>query len=185
MSDKSALRADAKRVRASAFAANPHAAHELAASFLRSVAPGRRVAGYMPIGSEIDPGPLLALLAAEGVELALPVVRDSTRVLEFRAWRPGDALEPGAFGTQHPTLDSPVVRPDMVLVPLLAFDRRGHRLGYGGGFYDATLASLRADRPITAVGCAFAAQRVDALPDIATDQLLDWIVTEQDAHRFA
>jgi 5-formyltetrahydrofolate cyclo-ligase len=185
MSDKRTLRAEAKRVRAAAFAANPHAAHELAARFLGAVAPGRRIAGYAPIGSEIDPGPLLALLAARGVELALPVVRDGTLVLEFRAWQPGDPLEPGSFNTRHPLLDSPVVTPDMVLVPLLAFDARGHRLGYGGGFYDATLASLRAERSITAVGCGFAAQRIDALPEMATDQLLDWIVTEQDAHRIA
>jgi 5-formyltetrahydrofolate cyclo-ligase len=185
MLDKAALRAEAKRVREAAFEASPHAAHELAAQFLRAIEPGRIVAGYAPIGSEIDSIPLLALLAVRGVSLCLPVVRKGARILEFRAWAPGDMLEQGVFGTRHPSLDSQVVRPDMVLVPMLAFNESGHRLGYGGGYYDATLQSLRATGSVTAVGCAFAAQRVASLPVETNDQPLDWLVTEQDALRFA
>jgi 5-formyltetrahydrofolate cyclo-ligase len=185
MLDKASLRETAKRAREAAFEASPHAAHQLASQFLRAIEPGRIVAGYAPIGSEIDSIPLLALLATSGVSLCLPVVRKGTRILTFRAWAPGDLLEPGVFGTRHPSLDSPVVRPDMVLVPMLAFNDAGHRLGYGGGYYDATLHALRATGPVTAVGCAFAAQRVTALPVEPNDQPLDWLVTEQDALRFA
>jgi 5-formyltetrahydrofolate cyclo-ligase len=113
------------------------------------------------------------------------VVRKGTRVLEFRVWAPGGALENGVFGTRHPPLDSQSVTPDMLLVPMLAFDDTGHRLGYGGGYYDATLQSLRSTGSIVAVGCAFAAQRVASLPVESNDQRLDWLVTEQDARRFA
>jgi 5-formyltetrahydrofolate cyclo-ligase len=183
--NKASLREAARVAREAAFEAAPHAAHDLAAHFLRAIRPGRVVSGYAPIGSEIDIVPLLALLAVQGTTLALPVVRKGGRILEFRAWSPGDRLEGGVFGTRHPASEAPVVTPEMLLVPMLAFDDTGHRLGYGGGYYDATLASLRAAGTVTAIGCAFAAQRVASLPVESTDQKLDWIVTEQDALRFS
>ncbi|GIL40172.1 5-formyltetrahydrofolate cyclo-ligase [Roseiterribacter gracilis] len=183
--NKASLREAAREAREAAFEAAPHAAHDLAAQFLRALQPGRVISGYSPIGSEIDIVPLLAMLAVQGATLALPVVRKATRILEFRAWSPGDVLEAGVFGTRHPTQDAKVVTPDMVLVPMLAFDDTGHRLGYGGGYYDATLAMLRAAGSVTAVGCAFAAQRVPSLPVESNDQKLDWLVTEQDAIRFS
>jgi len=90
-------------------------------------------------------------------------------------------METGPFGIQEPTAAAPVLRPDLLLVPLLAFDRSGHRLGYGGGFYDRTLRALRADGAVLAVGIAYAGQEVDAVPVAEYDQPLNWIVTEREA----
>jgi len=138
------------------------------------------VSGYWPLRDELDPRPILSALAARGQRLCLPVVVESGAALVFRGWRPDMSLEPAAFGTQVPGADCPVLEPDVLLVPLLAFDRRGHRLGYGGGFYDRTLAGLRGRRPVLAVGLAFAAQEVDEVPVEAGDQPLDRVVTERE-----
>lgn len=137
---------------------------------------GRPTSGYWPIGTEIDPRPALETLAEHG-PVGLPVVEGRDRPLAFRHWRPGDPLVPGGFGTSVPAADEPMT-PEVLIVPLLAFDGRGHRLGYGGGFYDRTLAALRARGPVLAVGFAFAAQRVEALPVEPTDAALDLVVTE-------
>jgi 5-formyltetrahydrofolate cyclo-ligase len=110
----------------------------------------------------------------------LPVVIAKNEPLLFRLWRPGMPLEVGRFGTLHPPNDSPLLTPDLVLVPLLAFDRHGDRLGYGGGYYDRTLAALRIERSSRAVGLAYAAQELPELPHQPHDQRLDWIVTEID-----
>ena len=139
------------------------------------------VSGYWPMRGELDPRPALLALAAAGHPLCLPVVAGKGRPLIFRAWAPGADLVPGAFGAEVPVPESPVLQPSLLLVPLLAFDRRGYRLGYGGGFYDRTLAALRRAREVTAVGLAFAAQEVDQVPAEATDERLDWIVTEGEA----
>ena len=157
----------------------------LARSFVAAfaTAPGMVVSGYWPMGDEIDPRPLLALLAAAGCRVALPVVTGPGRCLDFRAWTPGDPLEPGPFGTSHPPAASPPLRPELLLVPLLAFDRRGWRLGYGGGFYDRTLAALRRDGGALAVGVAFAVQEVAAVPHDQYDQPLDGLATEVGAFR--
>jgi len=133
---------------------------------------GKIVAGYWPMGDELDPRPLLAALDNA---LALPVVVGDA--MQFRAWRLGEKLEPGAHGTQHPAAGRNVV-PDVVIAPLVAFDRRGHRLGRGGGFYDRAIARLRAHGRPLVIGIAFDAQEVDAVPVAPTDQHLDWIVTE-------
>ncbi len=138
------------------------------------------VAGYWPLRDELDQRPILAALAAGGQRLCLPVVVEAGAALVFRAWRPDTPLEPAAFGTEVPGPDCPVVEPDILLVPLLAFDRRGYRLGYGGGFYDRTLAALRGRRPVVAVGLAFAAQEVAEVPVEASDEALDRIVTERE-----
>ncbi|MDJ0938000.1 MAG: 5-formyltetrahydrofolate cyclo-ligase [Kiloniellales bacterium] len=138
------------------------------------------VSGYWPLRDELDPRPILSALATRGQRLCLPVVVESGAPLVFRGWKPDVSLEPAAFGTQVPGADCPVLEPDLLLVPLLAFDRRGFRLGYGGGFYDRTLATLRGRRPVLAVGLAFAAQEVDAVPVEAGDEPLDWIVTERE-----
>lgn len=139
--------------------------------------PGARVAGYLPIGGELDVHPLMAALAERGCPLALPVVTGPTAPLVFRAWRPGDPLEDGPFGTRQPPAAAPLVHPAWILVPLLAFDRRGYRLGQGGGFYDRTLAAADQDPPV-ALGLAFAAQAVEALPIEPHDRPLAAVATE-------
>ncbi len=139
------------------------------------------VAGYLPIGSEIDPRLLMDRVAGTGAALCLPVVGADVEPLEFRRWQPGDAVEPSAFGTSVPREGSDLLVPDLVLVPMLAFDRDGHRIGYGGGYYDRTLARLRADGDVLAVGLAFSGQVRDDLPVGPNDARLDWIVTESAA----
>ncbi|MGC2854470.1 5-formyltetrahydrofolate cyclo-ligase [Novispirillum sp. DQ9] len=145
--------------------------------------PGAVVAGYWPMRGEIDVLPLLGALAGRGQVTALPAVVGRREPLEFRRWAPGDVLEDGLYGTRHPVASAGVVRPVCLLVPLLAFDRRGIRLGYGGGFYDRTLAALRADGPVVAVGVAYAGQEVEALPVEPHDERLDWVVTEKEVIR--
>ena len=139
------------------------------------------ISGFSPIGSEIDPLPLLAGLHEKGHESALPIVAANCEPLIFRRWAPGDEMVSGPFGVQEPLPSAREVVPDILLVPLLAFDRLGYRLGYGGGFYDRTLERLRANGRRVAVGIAFAGQEVEAVPVSAYDQPLDWIVTEREA----
>ncbi|MDR3436526.1 5-formyltetrahydrofolate cyclo-ligase [Telmatospirillum sp.] len=139
------------------------------------------VAGYWPMADEVDVLPLMTALAGQGGALALPVVVRKDAPLAFRRWYPGMTLEAGPHGTRHPSSASPLLRPDLLLVPLLAFDRHGGRLGYGGGYYDRTMAGLRAEGGALAVGIAYAAQEMTALPIEPHDQRLDWIVTEDAA----
>lgn len=142
------------------------------------LAEGAVVAGYWPMADEIDPRPLMEALARLGCRLALPEVTARAQPLLFRAWSPGDPLEPGPHGTLHPLHGAPVVEPGALLVPMLAFDARGFRLGYGGGYYDRTLESLRSRAQVRAIGVAFAAQAVAAVPHDGRDQHLDAVVTE-------
>lgn len=138
------------------------------------------VSGYLAIGDEMDICPALANLSAQGWRTGLPVVVARDTPLIFRAWKDGEALEKGTFGTRHPKIDAEIV-PTHLLVPMLAFDRAGYRMGWGGGFYDRTLAKLRAGNPDTvAIGVAYAVQKVDAMPRDQYDQQLDWIVTDQE-----
>lgn len=146
--------------------------------------PGQVVALYWPKGREFDTRGLMEQLLRDGVVCALPVVVPGSKVMVFRRWREGEELAPGAFDIMQPT-GGDIVRPDIVVVPLLAFDRRGHRLGYGGGYYDATLADLRAGGPVVAVGFAYAQQAVlFNLPAEEHDIPLDWVITPAKAHRF-
>jgi 5-formyltetrahydrofolate cyclo-ligase len=181
---KADLRRAARQARSAAAAANPNAAAALANLALDGLgaAPGAVVAGYAPIGDEIDPMPLMELLAGSH-PCALPSVEEE-RALTFRLWSPLVALLPGRYGIPSPSLDSPAILPDILLVPMLAFDRRGHRLGYGGGHYDATLALLRGRKPIQAVGLAYAAQEIERVPDEGWDQVLDAVATEKGFMRF-
>jgi 5-formyltetrahydrofolate cyclo-ligase len=137
------------------------------------------VSGYWPLAGEIDVRPLMTRLVDLGFEGALPVVTAPGRPLDFRRWRPGQALIEGPFGTRHPEPGEPSLRPDIVLAPLLAFDDLGRRLGWGGGYYDRTFEALRRRGPVLAVGIAFAAQRVDTVPHAPHDRRMDWIVTEE------
>lgn len=178
LSAKAALRAEMRMKRRRLDAPTRAAASlELRDRFLAEipVSHGAIVAGYAAFGDEIDPLPLLHALHARGCALALPVVVQKAAPLLFRAFAPGDTLAPHRFGMAEPAIDKQAVVPSVVLVPLLAFDAACDRLGYGGGFYDRTLAALG---PVLAVGLAFACQRVAAVPTGAYDQKLDLIATE-------
>jgi 5-formyltetrahydrofolate cyclo-ligase len=158
------------------------AAEAIAArAFPLPVAPGLIVSGFMPLGSEVNPLPLMRRLAEQGARLALPAVTGRGVPLVMRAWAFGEPLSSGVWGIREPGAEAPEVEPDVLLVPLLAFDRAGRRLGYGGGYYDRTLALLRARRPVAAVGVGSAAQEVPCVPATPRDALLDLVLTERDA----
>ncbi len=161
------------------------AAGEAAEIFLDAIRPpaGDPVSGYWPMQGELDPRSLMASLAGRGHPLLLPAVAGHGQPLTFREWREGEALIAGPFGTQEPSADAPQGVPGLVIVPLLAFDDDGYRLGYGKGFFDRTLAELRRRRGVLSVGFAYEAQRGDTLPRDDWDQPLDWIVTERKARK--
>ena len=142
------------------------------------------VAGYWPVGAEADVRPLLEQAATTGMHCALPVVQSRSTPLLFRLWDRKTELVSGAHGTLQPDSTNETVTPDVVLTPLLAFDRVGFRLGQGGGYYDRTLADLRTQGRVVVIGIAFKAQEVDVVPRAPHDQPLDWIVTEVGARRF-
>jgi 5-formyltetrahydrofolate cyclo-ligase len=142
------------------------------------------VAGYSPIRSEIDPAPLMRTLAAQGVQLALPAVTARGKSLVFRAWSPGDRLMLGSLGILEPSPAAAELVPDVMLVPLAAFDRSGHRIGYGAGHYDVTLAHLRKSKSILAIGLAFAVQEIKAVSMQPHDVALDFVLTEKYAFNF-
>jgi 5-formyltetrahydrofolate cyclo-ligase len=144
------------------------------------VPPGIMVSGFSPIGSEINPLALMRHLAEGGARLALPVVMGRGRPLVFRAWAWGEPLGKGQWGIREPRPDAPEVEPDILLVPLAAFDRVGHRIGYGAGYYDLTLMALRAAKPVVAVGLAYAAQEIATVPATARDARLDLVLTERE-----
>lgn len=178
---KQAARKSARAVRDAARRTTPGAPRLAASQALGVAGPLRnigRVAGYLPIGSELDPRPLLLALHGLGVPLCMPVVVADGAPLAFLPWVPGTATARSAFGVEEPQEGDPVV-PDLLLVPLLAFDLGGHRLGYGGGFYDRTLVALRAEGRPRALGYAYAAQQVGAVPADGRDARLDGIVTER------
>jgi len=155
------------------------AACAVADVFLREVrrAP-LRVAGYLPVGAELDPGPLMARLASEGAVILLPVVVTASAALRFREASDPASYVPDAAGILAPAHDAPEGTPDLILTPLLAFDPFGGRLGQGGGYYDRTLAALRAGPGVWAVGLGFAIQEINEIPREPHDQFLDAICTE-------
>ena len=138
------------------------------------------ISGFMPLKSEINPLPLLQKLAEAGARLALPAIAGRGKPLIMRAWEFGAPLDRGQWGIREPKSDAPEVEPDILLVPLLAFDRAGYRLGYGAGYYDMTIHRLRALKPVTAVGIAFAAQEVPKIPTTPRDERLDLVLTERE-----
>ncbi len=168
---RDALPVEARSAAAETIAARP---------FPLSIVAGSIVSGFMPLKSEINPLPLLRTLAGRGARLALPVVSERGNPLIMRAWNWGEPLSPGVWGIREPMPEAAEVEPDILLVPLLAFDRSGRRLGYGGGYYDLTLARLRARKAVVAVGLAFAVQEVPAVPTTPRDALLDLVLTEHE-----
>jgi 5-formyltetrahydrofolate cyclo-ligase len=142
--------------------------------------PGVIVAGYAPINSELDPFPLMRALADRGATLALPVVIARDHALIFRVWEADEGLVRGPFGIFQPSSDADEVEPDIVLVPLAAFDRAGHRIGYGRGYYDRTLENLRAKKKMSVIGVAFAVQEIETVPRLPHDEQLDCVLTERE-----
>lgn len=186
--DKRALRAEflEKRKQAAA-AAGPETSQAMTRHFLDHFPPDPVliVAGYVPMRGEADPLPLLAALQEEDVITALPRIEARAAALGFFRWIKGEALVEGTFGTSEPAREAEAVTPDIVLVPLIAFDKDGARLGYGGGFYDRTLEALRMRHKVLAVGFAFAAQEAENLPSEAHDAALDAVVTEKGVRFFS
>jgi len=172
---REALPAEARQAAAEAIAAR---------AFPLAIAPGTIVSGFMPMKSEINPLPLMKTLSAAGAGMALPVVVGRGQPLVMRAWNWGDPLDAGQWGIREPKPEAPEVEPDILLVPLLAFDRAGYRIGYGAGYYDLTIARLRARKAIAAVGLAFAAQEIAAVPTTPRDARLDLVLTEQEVIDF-
>ena len=157
-----------------------------AAGVLSEVLAGHRgvpISGYMPIRTEIDPLPAMAEAAAYG-PVGVPVIQGAGLPLMFSRWEPDAPMKEGPFGAQIPETDD-FFEPEILIVPLVAFDAQGGRLGYGGGFYDRTLERLRAKRATLAIGFAYAAQEGEALPLESTDQKLDMIVTERDVRQIS
>jgi 5-formyltetrahydrofolate cyclo-ligase len=181
VAEKTALRARMKAVRAGIPVGERQAAAaqmaERGLTGIPGIGPGAVVAGFLAINGEISPAPLLARLSRMGHPLALPVIVAKGQPLIFRAFSPGDALRSVQWGIREPTDDKPELLPDIVLTAGLAFDPAGHRLGFGGGYYDRTLRRLRAIKPVIAIGLAYDAQRIDAVPHLDYDERLDWVVT--------
>lgn len=174
---KAKARAKAFVRRKAAFDARPTGQAGVLSEFLAGHR-GVPVSGFMPINSEIDPLPAMEEAAAYG-PVGIPVIQGKGLPLRFSLWTPGCAMVEGPFRAQIPAIQQEMI-PEIVIVPLVAFDRQGGRLGYGGGFYDRTLEGLRARGTVLAVGFAFSAQEADHLPLEETDQPLDFVITEAD-----
>ena len=148
------------------------------------VVPGVIVSGFSPLKTEVNPLPLMRRLAEAGARLALPVVAGRGKPLIMRSYGFGQALNEGVWGIREPKDDAPEVDPDILIVPLAAFDRRGNRIGYGAGYYDMTINRLRSLKPVVAVGIAYAAQEVADVPTTSRDARLDLVLTERDVIDF-
>lgn len=185
---KAALRLEmGERRRQVAAEAAPSAPLQARDRFLAAIPrrAGAVVSAFWPLPDEFDTKPLMRALHDEGHPIGLPVVRKRGLPLTFRLWTPETKLQRGNFNVEIPGEECAECRPDILIVPLLAFDRRGYRLGYGGGFYDRTLATLRETGEPLAVGWTFAGQEIADVPHDATDARLDWVVTEAEAIRIA
>lgn len=181
---KKHARSEAATIRKQAEAENPNAGEQLrdqivANAIQLGLSLPYHVSAFLPIGSEIDTLPTMRALTDLGHITALPVVVGKGQPLIFRKWFVGEELMPGSFGTSEPLPSEPEIIPEILLVPLLAFDSEGYRLGYGGGFYDRTIEKLEREARVTTVGVAFSAQRIDTVPRDEYDRPLQWIATEK------
>jgi 5-formyltetrahydrofolate cyclo-ligase len=179
---KARLRQRALALRDALPAAERSAAAEAIAgrAFPVKLAAGTIVSAFSPMKSEINPVPLMRKLADAGARLALPAIAGRGKALVMRAWTFGEPLAAGQWGIREPLPEAPEVAPDILIVPLAAFDRAGHRIGYGAGYYDMTINALRARKPITAIGIAFAAQEIPGVPATERDARLDLVLTERE-----
>jgi len=185
-SSKAKLRAEALARREALPAPTRAAAAETIAtrSFPLCIERGMIVSGFSPMKSEINPVPLMRKLADAGARLALPAIAGRGKPLIMRAWSFGEPLASGQWGIREPVAGAPEVAPDILIVPLAAFDRAGHRIGYGAGYYDMTINALRARKPVTAIGIAFAAQEIPHVPATERDARLDLVLTENETIDF-
>ena len=183
---KATLRAEALAKRDAMPAAERAAAADIIAArrFLLDVKPGTIVSGFMPMKSEINPLPLMRKLAAAGAQLALPKIQGRGKPLIMRAYKFGDELLRGQWDIREPKPEAPEVAPDILIVPLACFDRAGHRIGFGAGYYDMTIMALRAKKMVVAVGIAFAAQEIPRVPATERDARLDLVLTEREVIDF-
>jgi 5-formyltetrahydrofolate cyclo-ligase len=145
---------------------------------------GATVSGFSPMKSEVNPIPLMRKLQDAGARLALPVIVGRGKPLIMRAWKFGDPFKAGQWGIREPVAEAPEVFPDILIVPLAAFDRHGHRIGFGAGYYDMTIAALRARKKVTAIGIAFAVQEIERVPATDRDARLDFMLTEREVIEF-
>jgi 5-formyltetrahydrofolate cyclo-ligase len=179
---KAALRAAALALRDALPAAERQAATAaIAARGLPvEVTPGAIVSGFMPMKTEINPLQLLRKLADAGAQLALPCIAGRSKPLIMRAWQFGAPLKSGQWGIREPMPDAAEVAPDILIVPLACFDRAGHRIGYGAGYYDMTINALRAKKKVIAIGIGFAVQEIPRVPATERDARLDLVLTERE-----
>jgi len=158
---------------------------KLAENFAASVPlrSGAVVSSYYAIGDEADPAALESELRRRGHRIVLPRVAGRNLPLDFHLWEEGAKLVRGGFGLSEPSRDWPILAPDVLIVPLLAFDPEGYRIGYGAGYYDRTIRGLRERKDVIAAGFAFSVQEFEAVPHLEHDERLDWVVTETGAQR--
>lgn len=185
---KEVMRAEAKRAR-SKLCLTPDDETALCCNFFSHInlEKGACVASYWPIKREIDTHILMEEIVERGIHVALPVAEKDSRILKFAKWDLKSDVEQGLYNICHPVIDDNTewLEPDVFLVPLLAFDRQGYRLGYGGGYYDSTIALYRSEKDIVAVGLGYAQQAcLFNLPKEEHDERMDWIITEQNATSF-
>jgi 5-formyltetrahydrofolate cyclo-ligase len=184
---KKSARSAAANIRKAAHAELQHSASLdlLAHEFPVKPAIGQHiVSGFFPYQSEIDTRPLLGKLNGEGWTTCLPIVIAEKTPLKFRRWSPGEPTMPGIWNIPRPLESAPELEPDVLIIPLLAFDRAGYRLGYGGGFYDRTLEKLRTRKNVIAIGVGYAAQELAHVPIGPHDQPLDYVMTEREVIKF-
>jgi 5-formyltetrahydrofolate cyclo-ligase len=177
---KKNLREQAKATRSQAYARHCAAASESLAKYgigFAGPAEGAEVSAFLAIGEELDPLPLMRRLWAGGHAIGLPVMVGKAKALVFREWREGEPLREVQWGIREPQESARVIVPDVMLVPLLAFDCHGYRLGYGGGFYDRSIAEIRAAKPVITIGLAYDELEVDAVPHDDYDERLEWVLT--------
>lgn len=185
---KDKLRDEFRGVRRKLHSEKNNTARDLVATnfiqFVPGVPSGTVVAAYYPMGSEIDSLRLLATLQINGIQIALPVLWKEGEAMEFRSYKLGDTLEEGLHNTLQPKADAKVLKPEILIIPLIAFDEKGNRLGQGGGYYDRTLADIRAKRKVLAIGLAFDGQKTKSIPAEDFDQPLDGVLTEKGLWNF-
>lgn len=183
---KAALRAEALALRDALPATERQSAAEAIAAraFPLPISAVTIVSGFMPMKTEINPIPLLRKLADAGAQLALPAIAGRGKPLIMRVWTFGGPLESGQWGIREPQAEAEEVKPDILIVPLVCFDRAGHRIGYGAGYYDMTINALRAKKKVVAIGIAFAAQEIPQVPATERDARLDLVVTERETIDF-